>query len=66
MNDAFLPLRFTLTAGARHDVTQAPALITGYTCQYVIADAAYDADALRETIVSQGAVAVIRPRKSPR
>jgi len=64
VTDAFLPLRFTLTAGARHDVTQAPALITGYTCQYVIADAAYDADALRETIVAQGAVAVIRPRNN--
>ena len=24
VNDAFLPLRFTLTAGACHDVTQAP------------------------------------------
>ena len=64
VNDAFLPLRFTLTAGARHDVTQAPVLIAGYTCQYVIADAAYDSDALRETIVAQGAVAVIRPRKN--
>ncbi len=64
VNDTFLPLRFTLTAGARHDVTQAPALITGYTCQYVIADAAYDSDALRETIVAQGAVAVIRPRNN--
>ena len=64
VNDAFLPLRFTLTAGARHDVTQAPALITGYKCQYVIADAAYDSDALREMIVAQGAVAVIRPRKN--
>ena len=65
VNDAFLPLRFTLTAGARHDVTEAPVLITGYTCEYVIADAeTYDSDALRETIVSQGAVAVIRPRKN--
>ena len=64
VNDAFLPLRFTLTAGARHDVTQATALITGYTCQYIIADAAYDSDALRETIVAQGAVAVSRPRKN--
>ena len=64
MSDTFLPLRFTLTAGARHDVTQAPTLITGYTCQYIIADAAYDSDALRETIVAQGAVAVIRPRKN--
>ena len=64
VSDAFLPLRFTLTAGARHDVTQALALIDGYTCQYIIADAAYDSDALRETIVAQGAVAVIRPRKN--
>ena len=64
MTDAFLPLRFTLTAGACHDVTQAPALITGYRCQYIIADAAYDSDALRETIVAQGAVAVIKPRKN--
>ena len=64
MNDAFLPLRFTLTAGACHDVTQAPALIAGYTCQYVIADAAYDSDALRDTIVAQGAVAVIKPRNN--
>ena len=64
MNDAFVPLRFILTAGARHDVTQAPALMTGYTCQYIIADAAYDSDALREMIVAQGAVAVIRPRKN--
>ena len=57
-------MRFTLTADARHDGTEARALITGYTCQYVIADAAYDSDALRETIVAQGAVAVIRPRKN--
>ena len=55
---------FILTAGARHDVTQAPALMTGYTCQYIIADAAYDSDALREMIVAQGAVAVIKPRKN--
>ena len=64
VSDTFLPLRFTLTAGPRHDVTQAPALIAGYTCQSVIADAAYDSDALREAIVDQGGVAVIRPRKS--
>ena len=64
VNDAFLPLRFTLTSGACHDVTQAPALIAGYTCQYVIADAAYDSDALRDTIVAQGAVAVIKPRNN--
>ena len=43
----FLPLRFTLTAGHRHDITQAPALIAGYTPDAVIADAAYDSDAFR-------------------
>ena len=64
VNDKFTPLRFILTAGERHDVTQAPALIAGYTCEYVIADAGYDSDALRATIVEQGAVAVIRPRKN--
>ena len=60
----FLPLRFTLTAGQRHDITQASALIAGYSCEYVIADAAYDSDAFRAEITAQGAAAVIRPWKS--
>jgi transposase len=59
----FLPLRFTLTAGQRHDITQGPVLIAGYSCQYVIADAAYDSDAFRAEITDQAAEAVIRPRK---
>ena len=60
----FLPLRFTLTAGQRHDITQGPTLIAGYTCEYVIADAAYDSDTFRAEITADGAEAVIRPRKS--
>ena len=60
----FLPLRFTLTAGQRHDITQASVLVAGYSCQYIIADAAYDSDAFRAEILAQGAEAVIRPRKS--
>ncbi|MXY29061.1 transposase [Candidatus Poribacteria bacterium] len=44
VNDAFLPLRFILSPGPRHDVTEAPALITGYKCEYVIADAGYNSD----------------------
>ena len=64
MSDAFLPLRFILTAGACHDVPRAPALIAGYSYEYVIADAAYDSDAFRAEIVAQGGVAVIRPRKN--
>ena len=64
VSDTFLPLCFILTAGARHDVTQAPALIAGYTCNTVIADTAYDSDAFRADIVDQGSVPVIRPRKN--
>ena len=63
VREDFLPLRFTLTAGQRHDITQGPALIAGYTPDAVIADAAYDSDAFRAEIVAEGAEAVIRPRK---
>ena len=38
------PLRFRLTTGHRHDITQAEASIVDYECEYVIADRAYDAD----------------------
>lgn len=64
MSDKFLPLRFLLTAGACHDIKQAPALIAGYTYNAVIADAAYDSDAFRAEIVAQGGVAVVRPRRN--
>ena len=59
-----MPVRFILTAGACHDVPWAPALIDGYWCQCVIADAAYDLDAFRAKSVSQGSVAVIRLRNN--
>lgn len=64
MSDTFLPLRFILTTGASHDVRQAPALIAGYRYDYVIADAAYDSDALRAEIVAQGGIAMVRPRRN--
>ena len=65
VSDRFLPLRFILTAGTRHDIREAPALIAGYSCKYVIADTvSYDSDALRTEIVAQGDVAVIRPRNN--
>ena len=64
MSDTFLPLRFILTAGASHDVRVAPALIAEYTFECVIADTAYDSDALRSEIVAQGGIAVIRPRNN--
>ena len=49
-----LPLRFILTAGACHEVREAPALIAGYACEYVIADTAYDSDALRTQAIILG------------
>ena len=64
VSETFLPLRFILTAGACREVKQAPSLITGYACDFVIADTAYDSDALRSEIVAQGGVAVIRPREN--
>jgi transposase len=62
------PLRFILAAGQSHDVLAAPALIAGMTPTAVLADRAYDSNALRQIIASTGARAVIpstRSRKAP-
>ena len=53
------PVRFTLTAGHRGDCPQAYRLIAGMPAGIVMADAAYDADALRQIIAAKGALAVI-------
>lgn len=55
-------LRFILTPGQAHDVTQADALITGLPAAYVLGDKGYDSAAFRETIIAQDAVPVITPR----
>lgn len=53
------PLRVILTPGQRGDVTQAPALLAGLTPKRVLADKAYDSNALRQIIASMSAEAVI-------
>jgi transposase len=58
------PLRFTLTGGQRHDITQAEVLIEGYEFERVIADRSYDADKFLLIIAGKGAEAVIPPRKN--
>ena len=63
LSDACIPLRFILIAGHRNDITQAPALIEGYSYEYVIGDKAYDSDAFIAEIASQDAIAGIPPRK---
>jgi transposase len=52
-------LRFILTGGEAHDSITAAALLAGQTPAAVIADKAYDSNALRELIAAAGAQAVI-------
>nr|WP_236748245.1 IS5 family transposase [Acetobacter aceti] len=53
------PLCFVVTAGQVGDVTQAPAQLAGQEGAAVIADKAYDSNALRTLIAQMGAEAVI-------
>lgn len=53
------PLRFIITAGQVGDITQAPALLEGHVAKAVLADKAYDSNALRAIIEAMGAEAVI-------
>jgi len=50
-----------VTAGQRGDAPQAPELLSGLKPKHVIADAAYDSDALRHLIRQSKAKACIRP-----
>ena len=56
------PVSLILTAGQRHDVTEAKNLLAGYECDFVIADKSYDSEDLLETIADMDAQAVIPPR----
>jgi transposase len=56
------PLRFILTGGQSHDITQGPPLVAGYTYEHAIGDRAYDSDDFRQEILDTGGVPVIPPR----
>ena len=58
------PVEFVLTAGQASDVTQAEALIEGHEAGAVIADKAFDSDALVRAVERRGAEAVIPPKKN--
>jgi len=58
------PLRFIVTAGQRGDITEAPALLEGQTGRAVLADKAYDSNALRTIITQMKAEAVIPSNRS--
>jgi len=55
-------LRFILTGGERHDITQAQQLIENLSADYVIADKGYDSEALVLKLQEQNAEAVIPSR----
>jgi transposase len=58
------PLRFRLTPGQRHDITQAEALVIDLESEYVIADRSYDSDDFVQFIITNGAIPVIPPRSN--
>ena len=58
------PVRFLLTGGQTHDVTQAPALVRGWQPSHVIADKGYDSQAFVDGIQENGAIAVIPSRSN--
>lgn len=58
------PLRFILTGGQVHDIVAAPALLDGIEGAGVIADKAYDSNALRQTIADAGMIAAIPSKRS--
>ena len=58
------PVKFILTGGQQADVTQAEPLMLGHQRDAVIADKAYDSDAIVDAAKRQGAEAVIPPKKN--
>ena len=61
MNERGQPLRLILTPGQRGDAPQAQALLKGLRVGHVLADAAYDSDAIRAAIHRMKARACIKP-----
>ena len=57
-------MRFMLTGGQEHDVTQAEELIAGIESEHVIADRAYDSRQFRDMVIDNGAIPVIPPRSN--
>ncbi len=56
-------MRFALTEGQRHDITQAEALLASCRDSNVIADRGYDSAAVEKQLKSQGCSVVIPSRQ---
>jgi len=57
------PLRLRLTAGQRHDITQALALVEGLAFDHLIADRGYAAQDFVEWVIESGMQPVIPPHQ---
>jgi len=55
------PLRFVLSPGQAHDITQAEALIQGFACKRIIADRGYAAKDFVDSLLEKGIEVVIPP-----
>jgi len=58
------PLRILLTAGQAHEAPHAKALLKGYQTQVVLADKAYDSEAILLRVTQMGAEPVIPPKSN--
>jgi transposase len=59
-----MPVRIAITEGTTADCTQAIALIDDIAAEHLLADRAYDTDAIREYMEEQGIQPVIPPKKN--
>ena len=59
-----MPLRAIITEGTRADCAEAEGLIDGFRMEHLLADEGYDSDAIIAKAETQGAKAVIPPRKN--
>ncbi|MBD0392208.1 IS5 family transposase [Wolbachia endosymbiont of Pentalonia nigronervosa] len=58
------PLKFTLTAGQRNDITQAEALTENISNSVVVADKGYDSNAFIAGLENKGCEVVIPPKRN--
>ena len=57
------PLRFILTAGQRHDISQAQALLEGFDFESLIADRGYAAEDFIDWLLERSIKAVVPPHQ---
>ena len=59
------PVRFSLTGGECHDMTEAETLLKNLSPKYVIGDKGYDSDPLRQQITPRGQASHSCPQRNP-